>query len=64
MTINQWINANHNPNATRYNADQILEGFGFTAGNFWLDILAMSGFIVAFYIIGYAGLYIRVRQNR
>ncbi|KAK6747009.1 hypothetical protein RB195_000323 [Necator americanus] len=66
LAINQWNNVN-NANSTFWNdqiRDDVLSRFSFKADRFALDQLLMVAFILAFYAIGYFGLWIRVYLSR
>uniref|UniRef100_A0AC34R837 ABC-2 type transporter transmembrane domain-containing protein n=1 Tax=Panagrolaimus sp. JU765 TaxID=591449 RepID=A0AC34R837_9BILA len=65
LMINQWTGIQkHFIGPKHLTPSQIMNQYSFKLSNFWIDIGAMIGFILIFYLIGYIGLYIRVRRNR
>ncbi|CAD5218624.1 unnamed protein product [Bursaphelenchus okinawaensis] len=77
LVINEWSNVQdesysgciyrgkqNNSTGSCVQTDDILDGYSFKAENFYSDMIIMLLFIVAFYLIGLLGLWIRVKRAR
>ncbi|CAJ0582472.1 unnamed protein product, partial [Mesorhabditis spiculigera] len=65
LTINQWDRVDEPGvfwNATKQ--EETLEKLSFNSSMMGWDALAMAGFIGIFYLVGYLGLFLRVRRAR